>query len=255
MKSSGTKTAMRNQVFNKTLILFFIFISFANAKDCSSLKNAFLTSSYSESDLREIQTGIEADNICLKNVMGIMLYKGIYFKKDKDRAEKIFYDLSNKNYPEAQFNFAWAMSERGDQKPLDVISLLLGIYSKYLTDQESAHLSIKARKLGYAYIDELKATGSLNSPDLNELISKYDASIKNTNDQFTLLMQQRMAQARSDMDNIVALAYLGMFAYKLGGMVPSNAGSSATNIAASPNPWFNYGQGFGNPLNLYQFHL
>ena len=255
MKLSGTKRVMRNQVFNRALILFFIFISFANAKDCSSLKNALLTSSYSESDLLEIQAGVETDNICLKNIMGIMLYKGIYFKQDKSRAEKIFYDLSNKDYPEAQFNFAWTMSERGGQKPLDVISLLLGIYSKYLSDQEYAHLSIKAKKLGYTYLDELKATGSMNQSELSELISKYDTSIKNTNDQFALMMQQRMAQAKKDMGNIVALASLGMFAYQLGGMAPAGGSSSSAGAAASTNPWFNYGQGFGNPLNLYQFGL
>jgi organic radical activating enzyme len=59
---------------------------------------------------------------------------------DQKKAEEIFYSLSNKDYPEAQFNFAWAMSKKDDQNPKDVINLALGIHHKYISDKKNNHI-------------------------------------------------------------------------------------------------------------------
>jgi len=263
---------MRN--FSKFLFLF-LFISFSSfAKDCSELKKSILSdNSYQDSDIKELQKGVEANNECMKNLMGIMLYNGFYFPQDKIRGEKIFYDLSNSNYPEAQFNFALAMTKRTDQDPNNVITLISGIYYKYAEDRNVSHLSSLSRDLGRKYIESLKSLvnlcnenkkifgecnsnlRSLSESNINQISSTYENTIR---DAQTIVANKRLAlsaETKDQADTFVAILSIGMMVHSLSSMPNGVGGASAPNIPSGPNPWFNYGQGFGNPLNLYQFHL
>jgi len=264
------------QNFSRFLFLFLL-ISFSSfAKECNELKKSILSdNSYLDSDIKELQRGVEANNECMKNLMGIMLYSGFYFPQDKTRGEKIFYDLSNSNYPEAQFNFALAMTKRTDQDPNNVITLISGIYFKYAEDRKFSHLSSLARDLGRKYIESLKSLvnlcnenkkifgecnsnlRSLTESNITNISIKYENTILDAQSIFANKRLALSAETKGQADTFVAILSIGMMVYSLSS-VPGNGGASSTaapNTPTGSNHWFNYGQGFGNPLNLYQFHL
>ena len=262
------------QNFNKYL-LFFLVLSFSCfAKECSELKKSILSDSpYQESDIKELQKGVEINNECMKNLMGIMLYNGIFFPEDKVRGEKIFYDLSSSNYPEAQFNFALAMTKRTDQDPNNVITLISGIYYKYAEDRNVSHLSSLARDLGRTYIESLQSLvnlcnenkkifgecnsslRSLTKSNISEISTKYEGTIRDAQSFVANNRLRLSAQTKDQADTFVAILSIGMMVYSLSSMPNAGGGASAPNVPNGTNPWFNYGQGFGNPLNLYQFHM
>lgn len=260
--------------FNKIIFLLSFLISFnLFAKDCDELKKIILSNGYADSDIKELQIGIEANNECMKNLLGIMLYNGIHFPEDQSRAEKIFYDLSEKNYPEAQFNFALTMTKRTDQDPFNVINLISGIFFKYAEDRKVSHLSSLARDLGRKYTESLRDLSNkcnenkisfnkcdsklrtLTQDDINKLTLKYEETIRDAQVIIANNRIQFAAKSKDQADTFMTILAIGALVYSASSASSYSGGNSAPNIPSGPNPWFNYGQGFGNPLNLYQFHL
>jgi hypothetical protein len=260
--------------FNKIIYIFLLPLSLnLFAKDCSELKQTILSKSYLDSDIKELQIGVEANNECMKNLFGIMLYNGIHFPEDQNRAEKIFYDLSEKNYPEAQFNFALTMTKRTDQDPFNVINLISGIFFKYAEDRKVSHLSSLARDLGRRYTESFRDLSNkcnenkyafnkcdpklraLTQEDINTLTLKYEETIRDAQVIISNNRIQFAAKSRDQADTLMAILAIGALVYGVSSASNYSGGASAPNIPSGPNPWFNYGQGFGNPLNLYQFGL
>jgi hypothetical protein len=263
------------QNFNKFILLLLLVSCNLFAKDCVELKKTILSDSiYLDPDIKELQKGIESNNECMKNLFGIMLYNGLYFSQDQSRAESIFYDLSNKNYPEAQFNFALAMTKRTDQDPHVVINLISGIFFKYAEDKQSSYLSSLARDLGRKYTESLLSLTnkckenknsfnqcnpvlrSISADDIDNISSKYEDAIR---DAQSIIANNRVklhAESKDQADTLVAILSIGIMAYNLSSAAapPNNATPYNPYKFGDPNvinnPWLN-----GNPLkqNLYQW--
>lgn len=222
MRLSGVQ--LKSLDFSK---LFFLIILFsplgAYSKDCPGLKDSILTnpSSIQDEDLKELNKGVDADNLCFKNILGIMAYKGIHFPQNKDRAQQIFYDLSNKDYPEAQFNFALLLSERDNQNPVEVASLLLGIFNKYLRDTKNIHLALKARDLGYSYVDNLQASPKLKLDDIKDIKEKFENGIKTPSIKFAQDLEAQANASKEQLDNVMMILSIGMLAYGITSNIPS----------------------------------
>ncbi len=267
---------MKKSIFNSCIqiCILFLFTFSAQASECSYFKQKFLNElTFNESDISIFRSKIEKeDNLCLKNLMGIMLYKGIYFEKDQSRAEKIFYDLSNREYPESTLNFAMLMSQRLDQNPEDVLVLLLGIYKKYARDKENSHLASKARDSARNYVERLsdlsqKCSDNQNSFCSNELLNITSEDIQNLSNSFETALINLQAEvavksinetneARQRVDNIMSILSIGLMAYNIASLSNSQSFNNFRgNTPSGPDPWFKWGQGFNNNLNLYQFKL
>lgn len=243
--------------FNKAyfLLLFFAFNAFG--KGCEEIKKNLLSDAQISAEDKVIfNKGIESQDNCYLNLMGILLYEGKFFDQDKKKAEEIFYQLSSKDYPEAQFNFAWAMTKKEDQNPNDVIKLLLGIHHKYINNREKIHLSSKARDLGRSYLRELphkiyncsldKCTYPISKftlAFLDEMKVNFEESIKATTVNYIGALENRTAEIKGNTDTIFAILSLGAMAYSM------SPGYSAPSGAAQPPgayPWINYNQGYGS---------
>jgi hypothetical protein len=197
-----------------------------------------------DEDLKELNSGIDKNNLCYKNLLGIMFYKGIYFPQDKDRAQQIFYDLSNKEYPESQFNFALLLSEAENQNPVEVASLLLGIFNKYLRDTKNIHLALKARDLGYSYIDNLHNSPKLKLENIKDIKEKFENGIKTPSIQFAQDLEIQANASKEQLDNVMMILSLGMLAYGITSNLPS---ASSYRPQWHMTPTTNIG-------NIYSFH-
>lgn len=260
------------------LLLVCLFLSGpAFADNCSILKKKFLIDNqFSEADLEKLKAEVEVEHaLCTKNLLGIMLYRGIYFERDIEKAEQIFFDLSSKGYPEASLNFALLMSRRTDQNPSNVIVLLLGIYKTYASDKRNSHLASKARDIARAYLEKLPDISSqcnqLEQQACSEEFAKLsDADIKILSGTFEYVLRDMQAvvavnsvketrAAKERVETFITLFSIGLMAYKAG-ILASNSGAVDTPYSSSPaylieqnqNPWLN-----GNPLNLnlYQWPI
>lgn len=211
---------MKSPVFSSIVLCILLMFSGAcSSKDCNELKQLFSSNEkYSDLDVNDLQVGVESGSLCMKNLMGVMIYKGIYFSKDQNRAEGIFYDLANNDYPEAQFNFALLMTERKDQKPIEVISLLLGIYTKYLTDKKNIHLALKARDLGYIYISSLSESFALKDEDVNSINEKFKEGIKSASSKFAQDLDAQANASNENINSIMMIITIGMLTYGLGSL-------------------------------------
>lgn len=206
------------------LLLFFTFS--ALAKDCNELKTVFFNTTQTQNDLDDFKKGVDTNDLCYKNLMGVLLYEGLYFPKDIPRAESIFFDLSNKGNPEAQFNFAWAMSKKDDQNPTDVINLVLGIHYKYISDKKNNHLSSKARDLGRFYLAELPnkiyhcslddckyPISKITASAVIELKGTFEDAIKISTLRHVDAIEKRSAEIKENTDNLVAVFSIGLAVY------------------------------------------
>jgi hypothetical protein len=235
------------------LLLLFTFSAFA--KDCEDIKKSLLVDSQiSAEDKVTFNKGIESQDSCYLNLMGTFLYEGKFFDKDQTKAEEIFYALSNKDYPEAQFNFAWTMTKKDDQNPNDVINLLLGIHHKYLNNKKKIHLSSKARDLGRLYLAELPNKiyhCSLNNckypiskftlASVEEMKVNFEENIKASTLNYIDLLEKRTAELKENTDTIFALLSLGVMAYSI-----SPGYTSSAPQPPGAYPWINYRQGYGS---------
>lgn len=219
-----------NPMIKTILILLFLFFSsFAFAKDCNELKTVFLNKSQTQKDIDEFKKGVDEGDLCFKNLMGVMLYEGIFFTQDIPRAESIFFDLSNKGNPEAQFNFAWVQSKKQEQNPRDITYLLLGIHSKYISDINNAHLSTKARDLGRIYLRDLP---SGKYGDTSKLRDDFESSIKKTIIDFSISVQTRKDRINQNTDNLVSILSIGLAVY---GATAPQSGSYSPQWRMTPS--------------------
>ena len=218
----------------------------------------------------ELKKQAEDKDLCNLNVIGKMLYQGNYFDKNVEAAENLFYFLSNKDYPEAQFNFSLLASKNLSHNPQDIINLLLGIYAKYISDSEYSHLSTKAKLLLEGYVGNLKNTitdcaqvkmkGNTCHPAFSKLthagaqelyLSANNALIK-TNMNFYKTMAIGTQRQKEKWDTIMTIVSIGALAYSLS--APSYSSPGTSYAPSDPCGGFlTAGCGFEwNPMNLPQ---
>ena len=185
--------------WNKSLIgaLIAFYLSFSTASvyaaTCNELRDFFqksnLDSKEINNNLLELQELEKSDDLCAKNLIGRLNYEGLFIPLNKDNAKNIFVQLSDRDYPPAMFNLAYALSEEKPSDPKTVIGLLLGIYVTYVGSKEYGYLAIKSMDYGRTYIDSLKIS------DRTALSKDFENALSQANTQARNKVQERLDRA------------------------------------------------------------
>lgn len=248
------------------LLLLFPLLSWG--ADCESVKKVFQQDGlYQSSDIVELKKGVDRGDMCFKNLMGIMVYKGIYFPKDISRAEDIFSDLSNEGYPEAQFNYALLMTKKLDQDPELIVNLIIGIYYKYSDNKKSSIIASDARDLGRKYTESLpelaascngkeKSCGAyfskLNLSDIARIQDSFNNAVRDAQYSVAAKRLNLSNETEKQANTLITILSLGLLIYNLNVPTYSN-GASAPSINGT-EVWLD--KSFGRRplhLNTYQF--
>ena len=219
------------------LVVVFTTISFACfsfAEDCEVMRteaNQLNKSSLQlQTSISKIETAALNGNFCAKNIIGRFYYEGKIVDKDRNRAKAIFADLTNSGYAPSSFNLAFALSE--DEAPnLELISnLLIGIYSKYITDKANSALASKARDFGYDYF------ASLQSEDGKKIKTQFEESIKFTNLDGGATLRRQRAEMKQREEEIVSILMIGMAIKSASNMVRASKAASTSPQFFQPAP-------------------
>ena len=263
-------------IFSKAFILLLFFVTSVFSSECDSLKNKVLANqSLSTDEITHIRNKISTDNICFQNLVGIMRYLGNYFPKDELKAANTFFQLSLKDYPQAQFNYAMTATKRLDQIPDDVLIYIVGIFHKYsstgnrgIYSEESGDISLLAKNLGVKYINSLpalkkkcnvnskctKEIKDLNAEKIKIIEKNFYAAINNVSKEIGHKRLSLAQESKQQADTIFFVMSLGVAAYSLtSSYQPYSANNRSVNINACGG-FLKSGCGFEwNPLNLKQF--
>jgi hypothetical protein len=243
--------------------------AFGDDSSCSTLKRDILKSkSPSKKQLSELETNIKKDDFCYQNLMGIMIYQGIYFTKDQTKAKKIFYQLADKNYPEAQFNFGWTLTKDPEQDPEKLIQYLTGVFIKNQQDQGSKNIAEKAVYLARKYLDSYpisqpqecsqekcteKSLMSHSKDRIDKIRTQFNKSIEKHTYDSAVRQFNENREWRENLGTVMAILSVGVLAYNL--TTPSIPNTqNIQNINHSGSEWFKNGTNW-NPLNLNQFPM
>jgi len=241
--------------------LLFLFISNSYSRECEEIKKAFLSDlKPTDQDISEFKAGVETGNQCLRNLMGILLYEGKFFPKDEEEARKIFYTLSNNNYPESQFNLAWILSKDDNQDPQMVTNILLGIHAKYISDSKNYHLSVKAKDLGRQYITDLPGRvhdckvnkcksflKNITSESIINLSSNYEEGVSNITIDTGKRLQQAEAKSKANEDAIFAILMIGAATYSIASSAYVRPAATSSVPPGFGQPWMQPGYNWHFP--------
>ena len=267
-------------IFNRLLILIIFFASPVFSFECEVLKDKVLVKKNLTSDeIEHIKIKIKADDLCFQNLVGIMTYVGNYYPKDKLKAAQIFHQLSQKNYPDAEFNYAMAATKRLDQIPEDVLVYIVGIYHKYAGSgnrgigryhggDTEIEISILAKNLGKKYIKSLNSLSeqcnkndsctlemkNLDAKKIKSIEKDFYVAINNASQDIGIKRYNLSQESKSKADTLVLVLSLGAAAYALSSSY--NYNYTSTNSTVNSNAcggWFRCGFEW-NPLNLNQMN-
>lgn len=242
---------------------------------CDSLRGEFMAASRpSSAAFSSLSVLVKEDDLCAKNLVGRLYYEGRHFSKDLERAHSIFYELSERNYPPAQFNLAYKLSNDEEVDPRVVVSLLQGIVVSYVGTNDYGKLASNARELGRQYLEKiaancgtsdacLKKTG-YTTVDIQLLQNEFENAVKSATHSVALDTVQRSREQKASVDAFVGMLSLGMAAYSVGqnlALRASNAAnaanaaataqSNALNIANQMRPrWYSVTPVGGNMLYM-----
>jgi len=261
-------------IFSKAFVILFFFSASVLASECNNLKSKVLRNqSISNNDINHIKIKIASDDMCFQNLVGIMKYLGNYFPKDKLKAANIFFQLSLKDYPQAQFNYAMTATKRLDQIPDDVLIYIVGIFHKYsstgnrgIYSDKSGDISLLAKNLGVRYINSLlqlskKCNGSLkcskeikdlNPAKIKSIENKFYQAINSASKEISIKRLGLARESKQQADTIFLVLSLGAAAYSItSSYQPYSANNQSLNTPQCGG-WFKCGFEW-NPLNLKQF--
>ena len=198
-----------NKVFKLSLLLTALTsagLCFADACDDmkAEVNNLTKSSTNLNASISKIESkALNGDN-CAKNIIGRLFYEGKIVGKDRARAKAIFADLTNLGYAPSSFNLAFAISEE-DNPNLELISnLLVGIYSKFITDKENSAIASKARDFGYDFF------ASMNSETGRNAKLQFEESIKFANLDGGATLRRQSAEMKQKEEAVVSILMMGM---------------------------------------------
>ncbi len=151
--------------------------AFADERQCQHLGGMLKKSErLTEQEKGEIMTGIndlvQRGALCGKNLLGNVYYEGTILKRDVERAQAIFYDLTTKTtpllsqskvksvpmLPAAAYNLLYVKINERNGNPEEIFKYLHGMMLAYLDHDLFGHLSSDSRELGWDYLDFLETT-------------------------------------------------------------------------------------------------
>jgi len=230
-----------NKPLLKSLLFIFCLINsnFVVAETCESLKNYFKTGLNVENaqpKIARLEALMGNDDLCAKNLLGQLVFEGVYLPKSTGYAKAIFSDLATKDYPPAMFNLAFALSKEKDSDPEQVTTILLGIYAKYLTDRTYNKLAYKAADYGRQYIK------SLDEPNKLIIEKKFEDGISSTTLSATNDIHEKVRRSNEILANFGKVILVSAAIY-VGAVVGSSIASSGSTtyiqnnvVNYTPNP-------------------
>jgi hypothetical protein len=220
-------------------ILFSIGSNFVVAETCESLKtffNAGLNVEKAQPKIDQLERLMGEDDLCAKNLLGQLVFEGVYLPKSSGYAKAIFSDLATKDYPPAMFNLAFVLSKEKDSDPEQVTTILLGVYTKYLTDKTYNKLAYKAADYGRQYIKNLD--------DPNKLIieRRFEDGISSTTASASNDIHERVRRSNEIVANFGKVLLVSAAIY-VGAVIGSSLASSGSTtyvqnnvVNYTPNP-------------------
>lgn len=217
-------------------ITFFSMVAFcaaaaANTENCDDLRAKYLSSPIYQNDLRQLQSLVELDNHCAKNILGTMYARGLNIQKDFLRAYSIFYDLAQRDYPPSQFNLAVVLASRDDHDPETLLNYLVGLTVKYMRSKDWGSIGTAARDYGRKYLDDRLKT-SPNNKDLLKLSDEFEEKLRIGMKEIHAGFQAKIYEQKQFEDTVVSILAIGMIAHK----AASLKSASSTPSFASPMP-------------------
>ena len=237
--------------------LVFMLFPAALWASCDSLRADFMAGARpSSASFSRLSVLVKEDDLCVKNLVGRLHYEGKHFPKDLERAHSIFYELSERNYPPAQFNLAYILSADENVDPRVVVSLLQGLVISYVGTDDYGKLASNARELGRQYLEKVAASCGTSdvcpskieysSEDIRVIRNTFEGVVRSAtyNTAAATIQRKRELKSKTDaFDAFVGMLTLGMAAHSISQNIALRAtnAANAANAAAMVN---------GNALNI-----
>ena len=213
------------------------FVGLAHGSDCEELRSYFRKAEKNDPELTSkltlLQTMMNADNLCAKNLFGQLEFEGKQIPQSFNNAKNIFSDLSNKNYPPAMFNLAFVLSKEKDVDPEVITTILLGIYATYVNDTKYTSLAHKSAEYGRHYIE------SLQEPEKTITKKKFETALSDINLDIANQTYEKVRRSNEIVKSFGNVLLAGAALY-VGARIGSAAVSSARSTTYIQNNVINY---------------
>ncbi len=189
---------------------------------CKELKSKILTSEVQgRAAFDELNSRIASNDQCSKNILGIMFAQGVLVEKSFNKAYSIFSDLSDMNYPPAQFNLALLVSKQSDHSEESLVNYLLGLSIKYIRTREWGYIGTSARDLAREYL-QTKKSSNVNNEKYIAIESTFENSLKNEMFDIHQAFVTEKNEEKAFADGIASILMIGLAATKLSSMAAKN---------------------------------
>lgn len=211
MKSYGRKKVML--ILSKLFFIsiFLLINPVAFAVTCDELKSGKKDGNEISNYLGVLESEVEKDNICAKNVLGVTLAKGNRLPKDVDRAYAIFYTLAEKNYPPSQLNLGILLTRNSTVFNPAITDYLLGIFARYYGDKDWGAVAVDARELARNYLESNKSL----SQDFSNQLSAFEDAVRTITHNTASNILKEEADVKERYANIAGMLALGVAASRI----------------------------------------
>lgn len=247
------------------LILFMISMpSHSVESDCVELKKVVntkevLTIETKKEFFEKLNSLIQKKENCAKNLLGRIYFEGLLVPQDKEKAQGIFYDLAENEYPPGFYNLAYFFVTQNKGDPAVNMNLLHGLMIKYSGDVEWGYISANSRELGWDYLRKLEEV-SFNKETLLELHEQHKSITEKNINELAEAVKNRTKEIKSQSDAIMAVVAIGTAAVAIsrsgilagqGAGYGSNRLPSTMYLPSGSNPRFYQFMPTANPGILY----
>lgn len=200
-----------------TLLIFLNFafpvLSYGGESDCDPLKKIVnsrkdLSAEEKKEFFSKVNFLIQQDENCAKNLLGRIYFEGAMVPQDKEKAQAIFYDLAEKEYPPGFYNLAYFFIAQNKGDPAVNMDLLHGLMIKYSGDVEWGYISANSRELGWDYLRKLEGT-SLNAGVLLQLQEQHKSIAERNINELAEAVKSRTKEIKDQSDSIMAVLAIG----------------------------------------------
>ena len=256
---------------NTRLSIFFLFLaclypvaSHGKETDCDSLKKVLNAKEIVGIDEKKVffeklNSLILNNENCAKNLLGRIYFEGGIVSQNKDKAQGIFYDLAEKEYPPGLYNLAYFFITQSKGDPAVNMDLLHGLMIKYSGDADWGYISANSRELGWDYLNKLEQS-DIGREKLFELKAQHKSISEKNINELAEAVKSRAREVRSQSDAIMAVVAVGAAAAAItrsGLLAPSGGGYSSSRLPTTmylpsgSNPRFYQFMPTSNPGILY----
>lgn len=248
------------------IFLNFVFsaLSYGGESDCDQLKRIVnsrevLSSEAKKELFANLNHLIQKNENCAKNLLGRIYFEGVIVPQNKERAQGIFYDLAEREYPPGFYNLAFFFVVENKGDPAVNMDLLHGLMVKYSGDVGWGYISANSRELGWDYLKKLEGA-SIDADVLRELQEQHKSVTEKNINELAETVKNRTKEIKNQSDAIMAVLAIGAAAVAIsrsGVLASQGAGYGSSRLPTTmylpsgPNPRFYQFMPTANPGILY----